>query len=417
MSDIAVKVEGLGKKYIIGQQKSGDFRQSFGGKIKSLFDKNGSSLKQEFWALKNINLEVKKGEAVGVIGRNGAGKSTLLKVLSRITEPTKGKFEINGRVSSLLEVGTGFHMELTGRENIYLNGTILGMKRREIKAKLDEIVDFSGVEKFIDTPVKHYSSGMQVRLAFSVAAYLDPEILIVDEVLAVGDADFQRKCLGRMREVSLNQGRTVLFVSHQMNAIQKLCSSCILVDEGNISLQSVNINHVISSYYSNGSESNETEWKDLKGFTNNEYLLISRFGLYKTNGINVANSVSNNEDLIIKLEGEILKLDPRIEIGYRVKNEENEIVYTSFHYDDKEEEWPKIELGLFKIKSILPKRLLNEGAYTVELIAGIRQRAWFIGPGKAQVFFSFEVRGGLSDSPIWHTKREGIIAPVIKWFN
>lgn len=236
MSEIAVRVENLGKCYQIGQAKSGDFRESFGSwidKVRGRSDVKVSENK-EFWALKDISFEINKGDAVGIIGRNGAGKSTLLKILSRITEPTKGRFEINGRVSSLLEVGTGFHPELSGRENIFLNGTILGMKRREIKAKLDEIVAFSGVEKFIDTPVKHYSSGMKVRLAFSVAAHLEPEILIIDEVLAVGDAEFQKKCLGKMDEVSRNEGRTVVFVSHNMGTVQQLCVRSILLKSGHL---------------------------------------------------------------------------------------------------------------------------------------------------------------------------------------
>lgn len=235
MSNIAIKVEGLGKEYIIGHKKEGDLRNSFRQKIDQIF--NGSQSKESFWALKDVSFEVKKGEAIGIIGRNGAGKSTLLKILSRITEPTTGRFEINGRVSSLLEVGTGFHPELSGRENIYLNGTILGMKRAEIKSKFDEIIDFSGVEKFIDTPVKHYSSGMKVRLAFSVAAHLEPEILIVDEVLAVGDAEFQKKCLGKMNDVSKNEGRTVVFVSHNMAAIQNLCSRALVIHEGESSFE------------------------------------------------------------------------------------------------------------------------------------------------------------------------------------
>ncbi|NJN24999.1 MAG: ABC transporter ATP-binding protein [Cyclobacteriaceae bacterium] len=236
MSEVAIKVEGIGKKYRIGKMKSGELRETFGNLLRSF--KPGNSNQQpptdsEFWALKDISFEVKKGEAVGIIGRNGAGKSTLLKVLSRITKPTTGRFEINGRVSSLLEVGTGFHPELTGRENIYLNGTILGMKRREIKLKFDEIVAFSGVEEFIDTPVKHYSSGMKVRLAFSVAAHLEPEILIIDEVLAVGDAEFQKKCLGKMEDVT-GQGRTVLFVSHNMGAVERLCNYGIFLNIGEI---------------------------------------------------------------------------------------------------------------------------------------------------------------------------------------
>lgn len=200
-----------------------------------------------FWALNNISFEVKEGEVLGIIGKNGAGKSTLLKILSQITEPTSGKIEIHGRVASLLEVGTGFHPELSGRENIYMNGTILGMTRREIDSKLDEIIDFSGVEKFIDTPVKFYSSGMKVRLGFSVAAHLDPEILIIDEVLAVGDFEFQKKCLGKMEDVSRNQGRTVLFVSHNLDAVKQLCHKSLLLSNGVVST-SGNTTEVISSY-------------------------------------------------------------------------------------------------------------------------------------------------------------------------
>jgi lipopolysaccharide transport system ATP-binding protein len=234
MSDIAIKVEDIGKQYRIGKKKSGELRETFGNLVRSFRPSAIShqpSANNSFWALKDISFEVKQGEAVGIIGRNGAGKSTLLKVLSRITRPTTGRFEINGRVSSLLEVGTGFHPELTGRENIYLNGTILGMRRAEIKAKFDEIVAFSGVEAFIDTPVKHYSSGMKVRLAFSVAAHLEPEILIIDEVLAVGDSTFQNKCVRKMTEV-IHEGRTVLFVSHNMQAVKNLCPRSLLLVNG-----------------------------------------------------------------------------------------------------------------------------------------------------------------------------------------
>src|SRR5690606_6156537 len=227
-----IKVENLGKKYVIGHQVEGDLRGSFSRRLSQLMGRSGGGTREESWALKDVSFEVKQGEAIGIIGRNGAGKSPLLKILSRITYPSTGRFEINGRVSSLLEVGTGFHPELTGRENIYLNGTILGMRRAEIRKKFDAIVDFSGVEKFLDTPVKHYSSGMKVRLAFAVAAHLEPEILIIDEVLAVGDAEFQKKCMGKMEEVSRKDGRTILFVSHQLNAIQKLCNRGAWLDQG-----------------------------------------------------------------------------------------------------------------------------------------------------------------------------------------
>ncbi len=226
--ELAIRVEGLSKKYTIGKQKDGSLRSSLG----NLFSlKNSNS--ENFWALKDVSFEIQKGDVVGIIGKNGAGKSTLLKILSQITKPTKGRIEIYGRVASLLEVGTGFHPELTGRENIYLNGTILGMTRKEVKTKFDEIVAFSGVEKFIDTPVKHYSSGMYVRLAFAVAANLEPEILVIDEVLAVGDGEFQKKCLGKMQDIA-NHGRTVLFVSHDIETITTLCSKGILLDKGTI---------------------------------------------------------------------------------------------------------------------------------------------------------------------------------------
>ncbi len=243
--DVVIRASALGKKYILGQNKdSGRYRtlrETLGEQFKSSWrhlgvghrlDRAQSTPADEFWALQDVNFEVSRGEVVGIIGRNGAGKSTLLKVLSRITEPTTGRVSLRGRVASLLEVGTGFHPELTGRENIFLNGAILGMHRREIKAKFDEIVAFAEVERFLDTPVKRYSSGMYVRLAFAVAAHLEPEILIVDEVLAVGDTAFQKKCLGKMQDVAKGQGRTVLFVSHNMGAVAQLCNRCLLMTHG-----------------------------------------------------------------------------------------------------------------------------------------------------------------------------------------
>jgi lipopolysaccharide transport system ATP-binding protein len=228
MGKLAIKIEGISKKYAVGKQKDSSLR----GSLASVFSK-GAKKQDDFWALKNVSFEVEKGDVIGIIGKNGAGKSTLLKVLSQITKPTEGRIEIDGRVASLLEVGTGFHPELTGRENVYLNGTILGMTRNEVKSKFDEIVAFSGVEKFIDTPVKHYSSGMYVRLAFAVAAHLEPEILIIDEVLAVGDAEFQKKCLGKMKDVA-GQGRTVLFVSHNLAAVKSLCNKGVHIKNGEV---------------------------------------------------------------------------------------------------------------------------------------------------------------------------------------
>jgi lipopolysaccharide transport system ATP-binding protein len=231
MSDTAISVQGLSKRYAIGRRVRGSLREHLSD---VLAFRSGASA-EDFWALRDLSFDVPQGAALGIVGRNGAGKSTLLKLVSRITHPTAGRIEIRGRVASLLEVGTGFHPELTGRENIFLNGTILGMTRREVRQRLDAIVDFSGVSQFLDTPVKRYSSGMYVRLAFAVAAHLEPEILIVDEVLAVGDAEFQRKCLGKMDDVT-KEGRTVLLVSHNMGALRRLCTTGIVLDEGRLVL-------------------------------------------------------------------------------------------------------------------------------------------------------------------------------------
>jgi lipopolysaccharide transport system ATP-binding protein len=255
MADIAITVQGLGKRFHVSatREKYYTFRDILAHRLKSIFrdGRRDTSKKDEtIWALKNLSFEVRHGEVVGIIGRNGAGKSTLLKILSRITEPTTGFAEISGRVGSLLEVGTGFHPELTGRENIFLNGAILGMKKAEISRKFDEIVDFAEVSRFIDTPVKHYSSGMYLRLAFAVAAHLEPDILIVDEVLAVGDARFQKKCLDKMQDVGAH-GRTVLFVSHNMQAITRLCPRAILLDNGSI-LEDGPSHKVVRNYLNSG---------------------------------------------------------------------------------------------------------------------------------------------------------------------
>jgi len=262
MAQTVIKAENLSKKYIIGHEEKArykTFREQVVQQAHNFYSRTRQLITgkmvvegdevEDFWALKDLNFEIEQGDRVGIIGRNGAGKSTLLKVLSRITEPTTGKISIKGRIASLLEVGTGFHPELTGRENIFLNGAIMGMSRAEIKRKFDEIVDFSGVEKFLDTPVKRYSSGMYVRLAFSVAAHLEPEILVVDEVLAVGDAEFQKKCLGKMQDVSASEGRTVLFVSHNMLAIQVLCNKGFVLNKGQLVYRGNN-NDAINFYQS-----------------------------------------------------------------------------------------------------------------------------------------------------------------------
>ncbi|OSZ80903.1 hypothetical protein CAP36_06590 [Chitinophagaceae bacterium IBVUCB2] len=302
MSDAIIKVEGLGKRYIIShEQPTGSYtalRDVISNKAKGVLKKKEQlPPKEEFWALKDVNFEIKKGQAVGIIGRNGAGKSTLLKVLSRITEPTTGRIEMNGRVASLLEVGTGFHPELTGRENIFLNGAILGMGRAEIRKKFDEIVEFSGVEKFLDTPVKRYSSGMYVRLAFAVAAHLEPEILVVDEVLAVGDAEFQKKCLGKMNEVSKNEGRTVIFVSHDIAAIRQLCATCVLLKNGQVAKYAES-SLVVSEYLKN---------KEAESFYQNKNIDTSKDAvlkkIYLTNTAGELKTTFNHdEEMVLHFE-------------------------------------------------------------------------------------------------------------------
>jgi lipopolysaccharide transport system ATP-binding protein len=321
-SNTALKITNLGKKYTIGIQKEGSLRSTLANIFKSSA-KSG----EDFWAMRNVSFEVPKGEVVGVIGKNGAGKSTLLKLISQITKPTEGKIEINGRVASLLEVGTGFHPELTGRENIFLNGTILGMSRKEVKAKFDEIVAFSGIEKFIDTPVKRYSSGMYVRLAFAVAAHLEPEILIIDEVLAVGDAEFQKKCLGKMKDVA-GEGRTVIFVSHDMGAISSLCSSGIYLGDGEI-IGHGSIHEVIHQYLTDSvNRNNRLEISkgmfDLSSHSNKKYK--SQFGMQTIqllcNGVPSSKMISGcNMDLIVEINNEFPDEYPVF--GFVIKDETN----------------------------------------------------------------------------------------------
>jgi ABC-type polysaccharide/polyol phosphate transport system ATPase subunit len=315
--DVIIRAEGLGKKYVIGHQSAerpNTLRDMMALAVKSFTRTTRDILSgqelvagdetEEFWALRNINFEIKRGDVVGIIGRNGAGKSTLLKVLSRITEPTEGRVTINGRVASLLEVGTGFHPELTGRENIYLNGAILGMGRAEITRKFDEIVDFAGVEKFLDTPVKRYSSGMYVRLAFAVAAHLEPEILIVDEVLAVGDAEFQKKCLGKMKDVS-GQGRTVLFVSHNMGAIKALCGTGIVLTNGHARPQSP-VNDALLEYSQLAQQSSFPHISLRTDRTGNGAAMITGVQLTASDGpYLVGSTIEISLDIIVKLPGMI----------------------------------------------------------------------------------------------------------------
>lgn len=320
MSDSIIKVENLSKKFVIRHEQRERYtslRDVMANNVKSLFSKREKKTTQEeFWALKDLNFEIKQGDRVGIIGRNGAGKSTLLKVLSRIVEPTTGRVELNGRVSSLLEVGTGFHPELTGRENIFLNGAILGMSRAEIRSKFDEIVAFAEVEKFLDTPVKRYSSGMYVRLAFAVAAHLEPEILIVDEVLAVGDAQFQKKCLGKMEDVSKNEGRTVLFVSHNMGVIAQLCQSSIILNKGSVVFQG-STSLAIENYISNGRKTESGYVASQEAFS--KAMFIKSVTLLNKNEL-IAESFLLDEPILIELTIGINDINPSAKLSITLQN-------------------------------------------------------------------------------------------------
>ncbi len=296
-----IKVEGLSKHYLLNksaEQKSDTLYGNFLNGLKNIKNINQKRQTTDFWALQDVNFEIERGDRVGIIGRNGAGKSTLLKILSRITPPTKGRIEITGKVASLLEVGTGFHGDLSGRENIYLNGSILGMTKHEIDRKFDEIVAFAEVEKFLDTPVKRYSSGMYVRLAFAVAAHLEPEILIVDEVLAVGDIAFQKKCLGKMEDVSAKEGRTILFVSHNMGQIASLCKTGILLNKGRIELQG-NIQDVISEYFNYSGNDDITEFTYDDSFEKEFY--IKKITLLNLKNVECKN-FAHNESINLSIE-------------------------------------------------------------------------------------------------------------------
>ncbi|ASC71432.1 ABC transporter protein [Halomicronema hongdechloris C2206] len=330
MSDTVIQVENLGKKYIIGHQQAGAYqytalRDVISDGAKALLQRLrhpgkpvNPEVREEFWALKDVSFEVKRGEVVGIIGRNGAGKSTLLKILSRITEPTTGRVRIKGRVASLLEVGTGFHPELTGRENIFLNGAILGMSKTEINRKFDEIVEFAEIARFLDTPVKRYSSGMYVRLAFAVAAHLEPEILVVDEVLAVGDAAFQKKCLGKMGDVATREGRTVLFVSHQMAAVKSLCSRVLVLGSGQLKIDDdpqSGINFYVKDLDISANQDAICELRR----TGNGRIQIVDFWIENLHGEKVSTALSGS-DIILKFKYEIKTSEPlrNISLGFSI---------------------------------------------------------------------------------------------------
>jgi lipopolysaccharide transport system ATP-binding protein len=413
MSDTAIRVDHIGKLYHIGRrQRHSTLRDVLAGwataPIRRLRGESGVSRREvnDIWAIKDISFNVKHGEVVGLIGRNGAGKSTLLKILSRITEPTVGRAEIYGRVSSLLEVGTGFHPELTGRENVYLNGAILGMRRTEIARKFDEIVAFAEIEKFLDTPVKHYSSGMYVRLAFAVAAHLEPEILIVDEVLAVGDAAFQKKCLGMMSDVA-QQGRTVFFVSHSMSSVSQLCSRALLLDRGEVVLDGP-VGRSIEKYLVNDAQITGT-WQAPTPDRAAGPIELIQARILRSSG-EPQGVVGFQEGFQCAIEYKVHSTAPSWVLVFQVLDSNNQPVFTSWDTDSLNSK--ATELGYtYLAKCAVPGAILRPGIYSATLI--VRS-----GNGQAlderENVFRFQI------SPAgyaFNEDRRGVITPMLAWEN
>lgn len=426
-TNTAVYVNQLGKQYFIGrkQEKYKTLRDTLAETFTSPFRRAGKLLRGQatgaaeldelIWALKDVSFEVQHGEVVGIIGQNGAGKSTLLKILTRVTEPTEGYAEIHGRVGSLLEVGTGFHPELTGRENIFLNGAILGMKRVEIDRKFDEIVAFSEVERFIDTPVKHYSSGMYLRLAFAVAAHLEPEILLVDEVLAVGDVRFQRKCLAKMHDVG-SQGRTVLFVSHNMPAITRLCERVILLDKGKI-VEDGPASQVVSAYlYLNTGlgTTGAREWTDPSTAPGGEVARL-RAVRVRTHDDHITDAVDIRDPIKVEMEFEVLKGGHVLLPHYSFFNEEGTEVFPSLDLDPEWRQRPR-PAGRYISTVWIPGNFLSEGMLFVEAslvtLNPVRVQFFERDAVAFQVIDSFEGDSARGD---WGGRLQGSVRPLLQW--
>jgi len=406
-----ITIESLSKKYRLGQTHTDLLSEKIGNRLRKLAGKLGKGnpsdaqktrpAENEIWALKDVNMEIHEGEVVGVIGRNGAGKSTLLKILSRITEPTSGRVTYEGRVGSLLEVGTGFHHELTGRENIYLNGAILGMTKTEINRKFDEIVSFSEIERFLDTPVKRYSSGMYVRLAFAVAAHLEPEILIVDEVLAVGDAAFQKKCLGKMQDVS-SGGRTVLFVSHNMTAVKELCNRAIWLDGGCL-VNSGKTDAIVTQYlHENARSIHEQEWPNRDTAPGNDKVRLRRASLAMEDG---GGPISIRTPVQIEIEYWNALPGAELLVSLYLYNIDGTCVFNS---DSSPCIYPS---GVIREICHIPGNLLNDGTYRVAITI-VKDR--FHGIYRLEDLLVFDVQD-VEREVHWYGKWDGVVRPELDW--
>ena len=426
MTDIVIRIDSLSKKFYIGKKQESykTLRDTLSEAFSNPFRKavnllrgraeGAAGLNQPIWALRDVSFEVKRGEVLGIIGRNGSGKSTLLKILSRITEPTTGEVLIKGRVGTLLEVGTGFHPELTGRENIYLNGAILGMKRTEIKCKFDEIVAFSEVDKFIDTPVKHYSSGMYLRLAFAVAAHLEPEILLVDEVLAVGDASFQKKCINKMREAG-NEGKTVLFVSHNMQAITLLCRRAMLLDKGLI-INDAPAHSAVSQYLNPGLlPSALQEWTDPSTAPGDDVVRLRSVCVRDDKG-KVTDSITINRPMTIEMVYDVIEPGNILIPNCNIYNNDGLHVFTTVEQDHLWKNRPR-PAGSYVSKVWIPANILAEGTFFAGTGVAAPQhyeaQHFFV---RDSVCFHVIEAGGVNTARgEWIGKMGGIIRPLLKW--
>ena len=422
MSDeIAIRVEGLGKRYLIGESSGGyrtlrdavsDAASWTTDRVRRRRPAGKADHRESIWALRDVSFDVRRGQVLGIIGRNGAGKSTLLKLLARVTEPTEGTAEVRGRVGSLLEVGTGFHPELTGRENAFLNGAILGMRRSEIAAKFDEIVEFADIGRFIDTPVKRYSSGMYLRLAFSVAAHLEPEILIVDEVLAVGDAEFQRKCLGKMGDVA-QRGRTVLFVSHNMSAVLRLTEETLVIDGGRLLLRD-RTPKAVDYYLSSGlAQTGERTWSDEPHVTAAAPFRPIQLRIVGADG-SAAEQVSAAQAFDIEFTYRLEEPISGLRVGVYLSTSKGEPVFTSFDTDSVErfQALPLRPAGTYLSRCTVPANLLNEGRYVVGVNASaFRIRSYFTD----EYALAFSVDGTGAVGSQWGEARGGPVRPALAW--
>ena len=405
----AIRVENVSKRFYVDLAKPRaryrTLREDLSGLAAAWFSrqKSQSGAATDFWALNDVSFEAPHGEVVGVIGRNGAGKSTLLKIMSRITRPTRGRVLIEGRVGSLLEVGTGFHPELTGRENIFLNGAILGMSRREILDKFDAIVEFAGTERFLDTPVKHYSSGMSMRLAFAVAGHLEPEVLLIDEVLAVGDGDFQKKCLGRMGDLA-SSGRTILFVSHNLTAVRTLCQSAIWLDRGEIKMQGP-VNEVVNGYIESGETlASERVWDSPETAPGNEQLRLRRVSVQPRDG-GEAKSITVETPLDIEFELWNLAGPSILNLNLVLYSLEGSCVFNSIAPA------ARVPGGLFRGRCRIPGDLLNDGAYSIRLLAVKDRTSVILDLADLAAFEVHDVERPI----LWFGKLIGAVRPKLDW--